>query len=135
MPITVESTEAIVRDPEELREFLGSYELRNVEVKVEQVDDQWLLWMDFSTPEQEFPRLPAAIPRDMLSTTQDGDEEDVWVEPDGGFYQFLTDLAEYLETPLLIVVVGSRWGQQFALAFSVQPGAEDVVEVLMVDAR
>lgn len=147
MPIGLQSTRAKVRDIEKVREVLDSYEVEDVEIKLQERDSGWTLEMSYvERSREDFGSWtgPRAYPRQEVPSeevpgeAQDPDPqdrperefEDEYEDPEEGNYQFvnlLADLGPYLESPLVVLVVGATYchgSPDEASAWVVGPGIE-----------
>jgi hypothetical protein len=125
------STKATIRDPEKVRVILEAYAKRGAEIQIQKRSFGWALEMAFrdNTPDES--EWPLALRRDELPSKDapgaDQALDDLYEKKGSdGFLALLRDLAAHLESPLLVLVVGSERGKGMAQAWSVMPGADEI---------
>jgi hypothetical protein len=132
MSTYVTSTLATVRNPQQVREILGSYKVSGVEIKLYERAGSWILEMG-KDPDPDGKPCPVALHVD--DRPAEGQYPDEWSDEvkwdcwlgakgDEGFQALLRDLIPCLETPLLILTLEHHQAPG-AEAFLISPGAKD----------
>jgi hypothetical protein len=140
MSVQLIITKAKASDSQKVREISKSYKFRGVELGIQDEAEGCFLIMSFNDKAYESFQWPAALHRDLWPHEEPNpDDEDklgnnIWdklFEEKGrdGFLALLQDLAPYLETPLLIVLVNGLPNRSSTSAWSVQPGVKEVQEL------
>jgi hypothetical protein len=160
MPVSMNSSKARLKDghTEPVRSIVDSYELQDIRIDLQHEAGHWFLqieddrdpewepdWEPDDEPDEgdrELWKWPRAVRRDRLPSRERFPDEKSWnsaraavylAEEGQDFRALLVELADHLETPLVVVTLSrdleASRGPATAEALAVQPGGKQVESV------